>query len=283
MSRWSRVEAAGLIAASQRTRTFKNSNRLDAVRLRPVTGRVKSNWSSARSARRLYPDFRPTGRYAQSGAEAMTWNRKLLAPAAAALLLVACSAKAAPRSADFLAGKVKDCPGCDLAGANLKRLDLTGAVLAGAIFSHASFHREFWGGGRLFSCKSHRRQLRQSQIVSQADFRGADLSGSFFFEAVALKADFSGANLSGSHMGNVRLGLANLSGAGELSGSDLGGAGSQRRQFRVVGVVAVLVAVPAEPPPPPQDTSVNASTLPHTIWATRPNDLPMELNIILVP
>ena len=51
----------------------------------------------------------------------------------------------------------------------------------------------------------------------------------------------------------------------------------------VVGVVAVLVAVPAEPPPPPQDTSVNASTLPHTIWATRPNDLPMELNIILVP
>ena len=34
--------------------------------------------------------------------------------------------------ADFLAGRVKDCPKCELAGANLKRFELSGVDLAGA-------------------------------------------------------------------------------------------------------------------------------------------------------
>ena len=41
----------------------------------------------------------------------------------------------------FLAGTSKDCPGCNLAGAMLKRRNLTGADLSGANLTGATFHR----------------------------------------------------------------------------------------------------------------------------------------------
>ena len=47
----------------------------------------------------------------------------------------------AQTAADFIAGKTKDCPGCNLAGANLKRRNLAGANLSGADLTDASFHR----------------------------------------------------------------------------------------------------------------------------------------------
>ena len=51
------------------------------------------------------------------------------------------AAQSADAAALFLAGKTKDCPRCDLAGASLKRRNLAGANLAGANLVGASFHR----------------------------------------------------------------------------------------------------------------------------------------------
>src|SRR5947207_9332336 len=48
---------------------------------------------------------------------------------------------AAQDAAGFLAGNTNDCPGCNLAGAQLKRRNLAGANLSGANLSGASFHR----------------------------------------------------------------------------------------------------------------------------------------------
>jgi uncharacterized protein YjbI with pentapeptide repeats len=70
----------------------------------------------------------------------------------------------------FLAGKTKDCPGCNLAGAQLKRRNLGGANLSGANLAGASFHR--------------------------AVLRGANLSGADLTEANLNKTDLLQANLS---------------------------------------------------------------------------------------
>ena len=80
-------------------------------------------------------------------------------------------------AAAFLAGTAKDCPGCNLAGASLKRRNFTGANLAGANLAGASFHRSV--------------------------LRGADLSG----------ADLTGANLLGLSAG---LDWAELAHRGQL-------------------------------------------------------------------
>src|ERR1700756_4707770 len=57
------------------------------------------------------------------------------------LFLAAAGPGRAGDPAEFLAGRIKDCPGCDLAGANLKRFDLTQADLAGANLAGANLHR----------------------------------------------------------------------------------------------------------------------------------------------
>src|ERR1700747_75581 len=54
-----------------------------------------------------------------------------------------------PGTAAFLAGKTKDCPGCNLAGASMKRRNLAGANLAGANLNGASFHRAVLRGANL--------------------------------------------------------------------------------------------------------------------------------------
>jgi uncharacterized protein YjbI with pentapeptide repeats len=41
---------------------------------------------------------------------------------------------------DFLAGRTRDCPRCELAGVNLKRRDLAGADLTGADLKQATLH-----------------------------------------------------------------------------------------------------------------------------------------------
>src|ERR1700694_4704891 len=50
---------------------------------------------------------------------------------------------------DFLAGRTRECPRCDLAGANFKRRDLTGADLTGANLKDANLHDARLAGGRL--------------------------------------------------------------------------------------------------------------------------------------
>src|SRR6266568_2023029 len=61
----------------------------------------------------------------------------------------ATAGRAADPAADLLAGRSKDCPKCDLAGANLKRLDLKEADLAGANLARANLHRANLAGANL--------------------------------------------------------------------------------------------------------------------------------------
>ncbi len=56
-----------------------------------------------------------------------------------AMVLAAGGARADQRE-DFLAGKTRSCPRCDLTGQNFKRRDLTGADLTGAKLKDANFH-----------------------------------------------------------------------------------------------------------------------------------------------
>src|SRR5215471_19877016 len=53
----------------------------------------------------------------------------------------------------FLAGTGKDCPGCDLREAKLKRRDLSDADLTGADLSSAVLHRAKLGNARLDHAK----------------------------------------------------------------------------------------------------------------------------------
>src|ERR1700730_11098210 len=55
----------------------------------------------------------------------------------------------ADQRADFLAGRSKICRDCDLAGANFKRRDLTGADLTGANLQHANLHDARLTGAKL--------------------------------------------------------------------------------------------------------------------------------------
>src|ERR1700745_3268441 len=51
--------------------------------------------------------------------------------------------------ADLLAARTKDCRGCNLSGANLKRFALTGADLVGANLAGANLHRAKLSGANL--------------------------------------------------------------------------------------------------------------------------------------
>jgi len=91
----------------------------------------------------------------------------------------------------------RDCPGCNLAGTNLKKADLVGARLQGANLAGADL---------------------SMANLRRADLQGANLSG----------ADLSYANLPGADLRNCNLRNANLKGANliqaDLTGADLQGA-----------------------------------------------------------
>ncbi len=103
-------------------------------------------------------------------------------------------APAGPAEAAFLAGTARDCPGCRLAGAQLKRHDLSGADLSGADLGGANLH--------------------------DADLAGADLSGADLTEADLNKANLTRTRFAGARMARVMLYAARLDGA-DLSGADL--------------------------------------------------------------
>ena len=71
--------------------------------------------------------------------------------AAALIALAALSSNPAhgDQRADFLAGRTRECPRCDLAGMNFKRRDLSGADLTGANLREANFHDARLTGARL--------------------------------------------------------------------------------------------------------------------------------------
>jgi len=83
----------------------------------------------------------------------------------------------------------KDCPQCNLSGANLNRMDLSGANLEGADLSRAKLFLTNLSGANL-----HGADLREAKFGG-ADLAGADLRG----------ADLTGASLVGAYMEGVLL------------------------------------------------------------------------------
>ena len=87
--------------------------------------------------------------------------------AAALAALLVLSIPSAPASADerddFLAGRTRACPRCDLAGANFKRRDLTNADLTGANLKDANFHDARLIGAKLAGAELCGREPQQGQ------------------------------------------------------------------------------------------------------------------------
>jgi hypothetical protein len=87
----------------------------------------------------------------------------------------------------FLAGTVKDCPGCDLREAKLKRRNLSGADLSGADLSGAVLHRAKLDNARLDHAKL------QDADLSKADLKRGSLTGADLSEALLYGTDPTGA------------------------------------------------------------------------------------------
>src|SRR6516165_9683142 len=85
--------------------------------------------------------------------EAMT--RRLAVLALGLLPVFSTAGRAADPVGDLLAGRTKECPKCELAGANLKRLDLSGADLPGANLAGANLHRANLAGANLAGAEMH--------------------------------------------------------------------------------------------------------------------------------
>src|SRR5690242_3037355 len=65
---------------------------------------------------------------------------RIIAAALIALATFSSNPAHGDQRADFLAGRTRECPRCDLAGMNFKRRDLSGADLTGANLREANFH-----------------------------------------------------------------------------------------------------------------------------------------------
>ncbi|WP_138505171.1 pentapeptide repeat-containing protein [Nostoc sp. PA-18-2419] len=85
----------------------------------------------------------------------------------------------------------KTCPRCDLSGADLTQLNLSGAVLRGANLSGAT--------------------------LSQVNLTNADLTGANLEGAILNSANLSGASLTGANLKSASLEKADLSYAGFMS------------------------------------------------------------------
>ena len=120
----------------------------------------------------------------------------------------------------FLAGESIDCPGCNLAGADLRRRNLAGANLSGANLERAVLHRTVLRDADLSAANLTQANLNRANLTF-ANLRGATLSRAMLYQADAGRADFTGADLSWARMGRARLSLANLEGA-NLDRVDLG-------------------------------------------------------------
>src|SRR5262244_1270942 len=90
-----------------------------------------------------------------------------------ATLAAAAGARADPRE-DFLAGKTRSCPRCDLSGQNFKRRDLANADLTGANLKEANFHDARLTNARLGGADLSGANLNKANL-SRADLRDAKL------------------------------------------------------------------------------------------------------------
>ena len=100
-----------------------------------------------------------------------------------------------------------DCPGCDLAGVDLKRQDLTGANLAGADLSGANLHGAILIGADLTGAILTEANLNRSNL------RQADLSNAMMRESLLYGAIMDGANLTGADLTSAKAQEARMTGA----------------------------------------------------------------------
>lgn len=126
------------------------------------------------------------------------------------------------RLAAFVAGASTQCPGCDLADADLRWRDLSGADLVGANLEGAVLHGSSLAGADLTGARLGGANLNRTDL-SGAVLRGADLASASLFAASATGADFTGAGLSSALVGDTDLSGATFDGA-SLDGVDFGGA-----------------------------------------------------------
>ncbi len=93
----------------------------------------------------------------------------------------------------------KDCPGCNLAGADLGKAELIGARLAGADLHGANLSM-----ANLRKADLSKANLREAILayanLPGADLRGADLRGAKLKGANLIKADLTGAQLEGADL-----------------------------------------------------------------------------------
>jgi uncharacterized protein YjbI with pentapeptide repeats len=127
----------------------------------------------------------------------------------ASAILSCALAQANPRN-EFLAGRSRDCPRCDLAGMNFKRRDLGGADLTGANLKQANLHDARLAGARLAGANLTGANLNKANL-SRAELAGAVLRDAMLYAANLDGANLAGADLSDALMGVARLTRADLS------------------------------------------------------------------------
>ena len=104
-------------------------------------------------------------------------------------------------------------------GANLPRVDLSGADLSGAALRKANLSDSDLSAADLSGADLSKVFLTKTNL-SGADLSGADLCDAFLAKANLSGANLSGANLSGADFRKANLEKSNLSGA-DLSGANL--------------------------------------------------------------
>lgn len=140
------------------------------------------------------------------------------------------SAATAEAERNALVARARNCVGCDLSGANLKRADLSGANLAGANLTGANLHAAVLAGANLEGAELANANLNRADI-KRAVLRGAKLTEAMLFEARLDAADLSGADLTSAYGGKIQLIGARLHGA-KLVAVDLRNARLNDADFR---------------------------------------------------
>ncbi|MFW2365503.1 MAG: pentapeptide repeat-containing protein [Desulforhopalus sp.] len=102
----------------------------------------------------------------------------------------------------------RNCPGCNLAGVDLKNAqlvaaDLSGANLSGADLSGANLRRANLSGASLSDAILINTNLSGANLTG-CDFSNSDLSGANLIRATATDANFDNAVLHGSHLESIQ-------------------------------------------------------------------------------
>ncbi len=153
-------------------------------------------------------------------------------------------------AAQFIAGLVKDCPGCDLSGADLRRHDLTGADLSGAKLVATNLHRAILRGVNFTNADIERSDLNLADIT-QTNFTGANLTNTMLFGARGGSTDFTGANMTSIKAGSIEVRQAKMAGVNltqgdlgqaRLNGADLTGATLEGAYFFQASLIKATLA-----------------------------------------